>query len=48
MVLDVDDARDGRNGSVTGDILSVTEIEIHSAVRRTLLEYLDSAAHDIR
>ena len=48
MVLDVDDASDGLNGPVTGDILPVTEVQIHSPVRGTLLEYLDSASHSIR
>ena len=48
VVLDVDDARDWRDGSVTGDVLSIAKVEIHSAVGRTLLKYLDSSAHDIR
>ena len=48
VVLDVDDARDRWNSSVTGDILSISKVEINSAVRRTFLEYLDSSAHDIR
>ena len=48
VVLDVDDTRDRRDGSVTGDKLSVTKVEIDSTVGRTLLEYLDSSAHDIR
>ena len=48
VVLDVDDARDGRDGSVTRDKLSVSQVEINSAVGRTLLEYLDSSAHGIR
>ena len=48
MVLDVDDPCDGLNGPVTGDILPVTEVEIHSPVRGALLEYLDSPSHSIR
>ena len=48
VVLDVDDARDGRDGSVTGDKLSVAKVEIHSTVGRAFLEYLDSSTHDIR
>ena len=48
VVLDVDDACDGRDGPVTGDKLSVAKVEIDSTVGRTLLEYLDSSAHDIR
>ena len=48
VVLDVDDACDGRDGPVTGDILSVAKVEIHSTVGRTLFKYLDSSAHDFR
>ena len=48
VVLDVDNPGDGRDGSVTGDELSLAEVEINSTIRRTFLKDLDSSAHVIR